>query len=149
MTDESHAGHRPPVGQDPAEARPPTSFGRLYPENDILAVVEDQATGDQALRALQQAGIPARDMDIMDAAWFLEVGRAFRERRSILQRLAALLAAEEGTYTAEYEEEARQGHPLLVVHAADRATAERIGHVLRGHGARRLRYYARNTVTDL
>ena len=149
MTNESHAQHRPQIEEDPVRAVPPTSFGELYPVHDILAVVEDQTTGEQARQSLRQAGVPESDMDLIDPAWFLEAGRTFKERRSPLQRLAALLAAEEGSYTAEYEEEARQGHPILVVHAGDRAGAERIGQVLRGHSARRMRYYDRNVIVDL
>jgi hypothetical protein len=88
-------------------------------------------------------------MDLMEPAWFLEAGRALKERRGVLQRLAALLAVEEGLYAAEYEDEARRGHPILVVHAGGSAGADRIGQVLREHGARRLRYYDRNVIVDL
>jgi hypothetical protein len=149
MPNESHAQHRPPTDQDPSLARPPTTFGQLYPEHDILAVAPDRTAGERALRALQQAGMPESDMDLLDPDWVLGAGRALKDRRSAGQRLAALLAAEEGSYAKEYEEEARQGHPILVVHAKDRARAEWIAGTLRQHGARRLRYYDRGVILDL
>ena len=149
MTDESHARHRPPTDRDPAQAAPRTSFGQPYPEHDILAVVEDRPAGEQVLRSLRHAGVPEGDMDLVEPAWLLEAGRAFEERRGVLQRLAALLAAQEGSYAAEYEEEARDGHPVLVVHAGDRAGVDRIRGVLKGHGARRIRYYGHFTIEDL
>jgi hypothetical protein len=149
MKDESHAQHRPPFEKEPAQAMPPTSFGQLYPENDILAVIEDRTVGNRVLQALGQAGVPEGDMDIIDPAWFLEAGRAFEERRGLLQRLAALVAMEEGIDVAEYKEEAARGHPIIAVHAGGHASVESIREVLRRHGAGRIRYYRRNTIEDL
>ena len=55
---------------------PPTTFGELYTEHDILVVVEDQVAGERVLQSLRQAGVPESDMDLMEPQWFLEAGRA-------------------------------------------------------------------------
>ncbi|MGD9892407.1 MAG: hypothetical protein AB7R89_17955 [Dehalococcoidia bacterium] len=149
MTNEDHAQHRPPFGQDPAKAEPPMKFGQFYPEKDIIAVVSDQAAGERALQALQRIGVPEGDMDVIDPAWFLDAELAANARRNVVQRLAALVASEEGSYASEYVEEARQGHSIVAVHAADRARAEAIGAVLKEHGGSRMRYYDRGTIEDL
>jgi hypothetical protein len=150
MTEGPHARHRPRTERDPAQTSPPTSLGRLYPTEDVLAVVDDRRTGERVLRALKEAGVPEDEMDIVDPDWFLAVGHAYRQRRGLLERLAALVAMQEGQFVAEYEQEARQGHPLLVVHAGDdRERVERVRGVLRAYGARRIRYYQPNVIEDL
>lgn len=149
MSNESHEQHRPPVGQDPAHAEPPTRFGQFYPEKDIIAVVDDRAAGERALQSLERSGVPADDMDLIDPELILDADRSLHESRNVVQRLAALVASEEGSYAAEYVEEARQGHPIVAVHAQDRAHAEAIGALLKQHGGRRLRYYDHQTIEDL
>jgi hypothetical protein len=149
MSNESHEQHRPPTGQNPAHAEPPTKFGQFYPEKDIIAVVDDRAAGERAIQSLERTGVPGDDMDLMEPEWFLDAERSADARRNIVQRLAALVATEEGSYAAEYVDEARQGHYILAVHAQDRAHAEAIGAVLKEHGGRRMRYYDRQTIDDL
>jgi hypothetical protein len=149
MTDRPHAQHRPTTDRDPAHAAPPTSFGWLYPEGDILAVVEDRSTGEQTLGDLRRAGVPEGDIDLLDAEWFLAAELAAEARRGPLQQLGAWLARAEGELAEAYRAEASRGHPILVVHAGDRTRVERIRGVLRGNGARWIRYYERYTIEDL
>jgi hypothetical protein len=137
------------MGQDSAHAMPPTKFGQFYPEHDVVGVVNDRAAGEQALQALQRVGVPDGDMDLIEPSWFLDAERRAAARRNVVQRLAALVASEEGSYAAEYIEEAEQGRFILVVHAQDRAHAEAIGAELKQHGAHRMRYYDRGTIEDL
>jgi hypothetical protein len=147
MAPPSHADHRPPVGQDLATAPPPpTEVGFLYPENDVLAVVDDRATGERALAALQQAGIPAGDMDLLPGGWFVERMRALRRRHRLLQLLAF---SDERDLIRGYVDEAANGHSLVTVHAAEPSVLERVRQVLVAHGARHLLHWERFTVTDL
>jgi hypothetical protein len=137
------------VDQDPTRSSPQTSFGWIYPEGDIVAVVEDRATGERAMLDLKQAGVPEGDMDLVDPAWFLAGEHAVEERRGFWQRLGAVVAQEEGDLIKEYVEEAREGHPFVVVHADDDDRAHLIRDVLRAHGARRIEYYRRYVIEDL
>jgi len=150
MSDESHAQHRPPVGKDPKEVRSaPTSFGQIYPVHDILGVIEDKDAGERALLALKRAGVPEDDADLLDPTWFINAQRNRREHQGTLARVASVIASEEGAYIREYEEEAQQGHWIIVVHAEQPETALRVRDVLKAHGARRLRHYQHHTVEDL
>jgi hypothetical protein len=151
VTEHSHAEHRPPVGQDPAQvARTmPRSMGHLYPVGDILAVVDDRAQAEQAVQALKAAGVPEGDVDLVDGAWFAQVMRSNKASWNPLQRVVALLAAEEGEVVHDYVEEAEQGGTILVIHARRQELWEQIARVLKTHGAHNLRHYGRLNITDL
>jgi len=149
MTDHSHAHHRPPVGQDPAQVSPPTSFGQLYPTDDVLAVMDDRAAAERAAGALREAGIPEDDYDVLDGAWVTEVMRTMEQGRGLLGRIAAAVAADDASYLQEFAKEAQQGRAILVVHAAEPDVRERVREVLAAHGARRMRHYGRWVITDL
>jgi hypothetical protein len=56
------SGHRPPMV-------PPTSFGNLYPTGDIIVAVKDHASARELVEALQMAGFPDTDLDILDPAF--------------------------------------------------------------------------------
>jgi hypothetical protein len=148
MTEQSHASHRQPP--DPAQrGAVPHKMGEFYPIDDIVAVVEDQATGERAVRDLVQAGVPEGDIDLIEGAWFIEHGRELKEGEGLAERLGRLVASEEHAYLREYEEEARQGHVLMAVHAADAETTEQVRRVLVAHGARRMRHYRERVIEDL
>ncbi|MDB5067948.1 MAG: hypothetical protein JWM18_4382 [Chloroflexi bacterium] len=147
MARPSHADHRPPVGQDPATAPPPpTEFGYLYPENDILALVDDRATGERALSALREAGVPAGDMDLIPGGWFVDKMRTLRQRHGLLQLLTF---SDERDLIQGYVEGAESGHHLVAVHAADPSVVQRVRLVLVANGARHLLHWERFTVTEL
>jgi hypothetical protein len=147
MARPSHADHRPPVGQDAATApSPPVELGYLYPENDILAVVDDRATGERALAALRQTGVPAGDMDLLAGGWFVERMRTLRQRHGLVQLLAL---SDERDLLRGYVEEAENGHHLIAVHAAEPGVVERVRRVLAVHGARHMLHWERFTVTEL
>jgi hypothetical protein len=147
MARPSHADHRPPVGQDPATApSPPIELGYLYPENDVLAVVDDRATGERALAALRQIGVPAGDIDLLAGGWFVERMRRLRQGHGLLQLLSL---SDERDLIRGYVEEAENGHHLIAVHAAGPGVAERVRGVLAAHGARHMLHWERFTVTEL
>jgi hypothetical protein len=150
MTQHSHSQHRPPAGQDAEHAgRPPTSLGQIYPTYDIVGVMPDKAAGEQALQELKNVGVPEGDMDLLDPERVVQAERDRHEQQSILQRLAALVSAEEGSYSEEYQEEARDGRWLIAVHAESPDTTARVRDILKAHGATRLRHYMPHTVEDL
>ena len=143
MSARTHAQHRAMMETSPAHAAPPSLFGWLYPEGDILAVVADRGAGDLALQALERAGVPVDDIDLVEPERFLAVEQASEQHRGPLHWLSALLGVAERELAEGYRDEAQRGHPILVVHAGDRARVERIGVVLRGQGARWIRHYER------
>src|SRR5919109_4404506 len=98
VSEHAHAAHRPPVHLEPAQAaeQAPVSLGQLYPQGDILAVIRDRAEAEQAVQALKDASVPEGEVDLVDGAWFAQAVRQIREHRNPVQRVIALLAADEG-----------------------------------------------------
>ncbi len=151
MTESAHAEHRPPVGRDPAQAATgmPRSMGHLYPLGDILAVINDRAEAERAVQALKEGGVPEGDVDLVDGAWFAQVMRANKESWNPLQRVVAVLGAEEGEVVRDYLEQADLGRTIVVVHAEQPEVWDCIARVLREHGAHHLRHYGRLEMTQL
>jgi hypothetical protein len=151
MTQSAHQEHRPSVGQEPADAarQMPKSMQHLYPMGDILAVIDDRAAAERAVQALKAAGVPEGDVDVVDGAWFTSVMRANKENWNPLQRVVALLGAEEGEVVRDNVQQAEQGHTLLVIHAEQPSAWECIAGVLKEHGAHHLRHYGRMEMTLL
>ena len=58
MPPKTHAEHAPPKPESDAPVHPPLSFGALYPEGDIHAVIDDREEAERAVQALRAAGIP-------------------------------------------------------------------------------------------
>jgi hypothetical protein len=147
MAEPSHPQHRPQVGQDPATAaQPPTELGYLYPENDILAVVDDQATGERALAALRQNGVSLDDMDLLAGDWFVERMTELRDRHRLKQLVGF---SDERDILQGYVDEAEKGHCLVMVHAAEPRLIESVRQVLVSIGAHDLHHWERFTITSL
>jgi hypothetical protein len=146
MSDHSHADHKPPH-------RTPGSFGVFYPENDIIAVIDDRAEAERAVEALQAAGIPAGDIDLATGEQVLEYDREFRRQQQNpvgrLARAVSHLFSEDARYEDEFAEAARAGRQFLVVHAPRAEVAERLRPILATHHARLARHYRRGIVVDL
>jgi hypothetical protein len=137
----SHAEHGP-------TRPPPTEFETFYPKGDIVAATEDRPRAEAVVRALRDAGFPAGDLDIVDPAVVLQAAEELRHRRGLLGRLGAIFG-DDGYFADQFEELARRGYPLVVVHAPEREDAKRAAAILRAHGVRAGSYYGRLTITDL
>jgi hypothetical protein len=121
----------------------------LYPVGDILAVIDDRPEAERAVQALTAAGVPQGDVDLVDGAWFAEAIRANRASWNPLQRVVAMLAAEEGEVVNDYLDQANQGRTILVVHADQQERWGPIVHVLRTHSAHHVMHYGRLRMTEL
>lgn len=148
----SHAAHRPPVHTDPTLSTPPLTFGTLYPQDDIVAVIDDLGQAHQAEAALHAAGIPADESDVLTAALVMEGLHDMERRRGWAGRLAAgvgSLVSDDAAHMRTYRDEAQRGHALVVVHAPRLAVVEQVRQVLRTHGAHGMRHYGSLAVTEL
>jgi hypothetical protein len=148
-----HAKHSPRSALDPTRAHtPPTSFGNIYPQDDVIAVIDDRESAERAVRALSDAGLPENDVDLLDGPAVVQTSRSFQQHRGTLQRLEAWLSSafsDDAAYARTYVLEAERGHYLLIAHAPHADVVERVRQVLRAHGAHSMRHYESLTVTDL
>jgi hypothetical protein len=150
VPEDAHGQHRPLASLDPAQAaeEAPLFLGQLYPIGDILAVIDDRAAAERARQALQDAGVPVGDVDLLDGAWFAQSMRQIQDRRSPLGRVVAWLSEEENI-TAQYVKEADQGHTIVVVHSEQPEVCGRVVRVLAQYGAHTLHHYGQLVITDL
>jgi hypothetical protein len=148
-----HVKHSLKHAHDPSRpSTPPISFGNIYPRDDVIAVIDDREAADRARQALVQAGIPEDDVDVADAASVLEADQDFRQHRGAVERFQAWLSAafsDDALDYRDYVHEAQRGHTLMMVHAQNARTVERVRQVLQAHGAHNMRYYGVLIVTDL
>jgi hypothetical protein len=153
MTEDRHFQHRPPIDKDASTlGKPPphtTLFGNFYPLNDVIAVIDERAKGEQAVQALKDAGIPDGDVDLLDGQWFAEAVRGLDRHGGIAARLAKFLPMDERLIVQRYIAEAEQGSYIIVVHAEQRDQMERVSRILAEFGAHEARHYGPSVITDL
>jgi hypothetical protein len=151
MTEHSHAEHRWPIDEDPAQAwrAAPTMLDRFYPMDDLVAVIDDRATAERAVQALKDAGVSDGDVDLVDGAWFAQAARSAVGQRGWVKRLTHLLPTDETYLAKTYVEEAEHQHNLVVVHAPSQDDVERARKVLAAHGGREMHHYGQNVIRDL
>jgi hypothetical protein len=137
----SHAEHRPP-------GPPPTEFGAFYPTGDIVAVAQDPGQAEAVVQTLRESGLAADDLDILEPAFVIRAAEELQRRRGFLGRLGAIFG-DDDYFAEQFVDLARKGHPLLLIHVADRESAKRVGAILKKHGVRIGSYYGRMTITDL
>ena len=137
----AHAKHSPRSALGPTRTRlPPTSLGNIYPLDDVVAVIDDKESAEQAIRALSDAGLRDDDMDLLDGPTVVEGDQSLRQRGGGLRKFEAWLSAvfsDDADYARTY------------VHAAEPEVVQRVSQVLRANGAHGMRHYELLTVTDL
>jgi hypothetical protein len=138
---EPHSAHRPPMA-------PPTSFGNLYPTGDIVVAVKDYASAKQLVEALQKAGFPDTELDILDPGFVEQADGELQRGRSLLARIGSVLG-DEGSIADSFLQLARAGHPIVLVHAPTPQTLERARPILARHHVLGASHYGKLTVTDL
>jgi hypothetical protein len=126
-------------------------LGVWYPKNYIVAAI-DPAHGAAAVKALLSAGFGSNSVHLHDSARIGQIRAAIYEHRTPLQRAAATVSrtlTDEGLMSQEYFEEAEAGASLIAVLAPEPPLAAEARQILAAHGARRMRFYGDNAITDL
>ena len=136
-----HSAHRPPMA-------PPTSFGNLYPTGDIIVAVKDHASARELVEALQMAGFPDTDLDILHPAFVEQAAEQLQRGRSLLARIGSVLG-DEGSLADRFLQLARAGHPIVLVHAPAHETLERARPILARHHVIKASHYGKLAITDL
>lgn len=125
---------------------------RPYPVDDVVGVINDQASAEHAVQALRNAGLPEQDINLLDGLSVIATRRSHEQQHGNLHRFAARLASlfsDDVAYALEYLHEAERGHYLLIVHAPEHRVLERIRRGDSWSRRHTMRQYACLTVTDL
>lgn len=126
-------------------------LGVWYPRNYIVAAV-DPTQGTAAVRALLAAGFGGNSVHLHDGARIDQIRAAIYEQRTPMQRAAASISralTDEGLMSQEYFEEAEAGASLIAVLAPEPRLVTEARRILAAHGARHMRFYDDNCITDL
>ena len=75
-----------------APVPPPSSWGVIYPQGDILAVIDDCAEADQAVQALETAGTPAEDIFLVEGRRAIEIMQDFQQHQHALGRIGRAIS---------------------------------------------------------
>ena len=122
----------------------PSSWGSIYPEGDIIAVIDDRAGADSAVRAIEAIGIPADDIFLIEGPRAVSSMEDFREHQRVLGRIGRAISrvmSDSLQFEREYLDEARKGHHLLGVRTSSSEEVERVRPVLHAHQAHHVRHY--------
>jgi hypothetical protein len=135
-----------------APVPPPSSWGVIYPEGDIVAVIDDCAEADRAVQALEAAGISDHDIFLIEGRRAVEIMQDYRQHQHVLGRIGRAISelmSDSSRFSREYLDEARKNHHLLVMHAPSAEVVDRVRSVLRAHRAHHVRYYGSLAIEDL
>jgi uncharacterized membrane protein len=128
------------------------SFGRWYPTDFVVALVDDAAHADRAAAVLEAASFPRGEIDYRDSEQVLEQVEAFRREEGRVQRTVGQIQEHvsfEGQVGRRFREAAQRGEAIVAVRAETPDRVEAAGQVLRAQGARGIYHFGRWTVADL
>jgi hypothetical protein len=111
---------------------PERPSGVIYPKNYVVGVIDDPQEAERAVQALQEAGFTHQDIRLFHNEEVIAHVQEAKKRRNRLQRLVAAFqqGTDEGDDIQVYVEEARLGHHILNVHAANDAQVERVRDII-------------------
>ncbi len=135
----------------------PTKFlGTLladwYTEDYVVAVIDDLQEAEAAAETLRQAGFGEGEIRLFEGAQVAGRIDETAKRRSLLERAVVSVrsvASDESIISEDYEQEAREGHQLLVVHTETQEQVNQAYRILRAHHGHAIEHFGRWVITDL
>jgi hypothetical protein len=123
-----------------------------YPDNDVIAVIDDPAEVDKAVAELRKAGAHAEDMQVLHGQEIVERIDASGTHCGLLKHIGWFIASVYGEGSAiarEYEGEGRVGHHLVLVHVHSPNDVDRMKDILEAHGGHDIKFFGHWAITDL
>ena len=130
--------------------QPAQSIG--YPSRKVLAVIDDDATADEAVAELRAAGVEADALTVLrgpaDADRMDGMGSVQGWRRR-LRRLTEFTVMDQLPDFVLYEHALRDGRTVLAIDARTDSDKRRAHEILRAHGGHFTNYYGRFATEEL
>ncbi|HEY7126865.1 MAG TPA: hypothetical protein VH540_23205 [Ktedonobacterales bacterium] len=137
-------------------AKPTKFLGILladwYAEDYEVAVIDDVEEARAAVAALHQAGFDEGEARLFDGKQAVEQFDETEKRRSLLERAVVsvrTVASDESIISEDYEEEAREGHQLVVVYTETQEQVDQAYQILLAHHGHAIEHFGRWVITDL
>lgn len=122
----------------------PQSFGAFKPVGHVVVAMPDDTRAAQAARVLRDAGFEAEDILEYTAE------EENDEMHRMLQYTSQIAGfGYEVTLMRRYQELAREGASWLIVFAPDEAKGQRVGEIVKAHGALLAEKYHDLVIEDL
>jgi hypothetical protein len=134
---------------DQATSTPSTIW---YPENDVLAVVDDAAQVDATITELRAQGVHAEDIQVLHGQEVVDRVDASGAHCGLLKHLmwyVASVFSDEREFARGYEAEGRAGRYLLAVHVHAVDEVEKVRATIGAHGGHEMRFFGHWAITDL
>ncbi len=128
---------------------PPTSFGVIYPEGDVVTVIDDGVQAARAVEALRRTGIAGKDIVLLSGPEAAAAVQSAQAHVGFFKYLFEETFMDELTLQGDYLDQAQQGRSILRVRAYNLAHARQIRGHLAPYHAHSVMYYGHATVTDL
>ncbi len=128
---------------------PPSSFGIVYPEGYLVAVIDDPTHAEQAAAALRAEGIADDAIKLVSGPDAVTYADNLRNRARPGQKMLQQLFMDELSFQQEYDAQVQQGHSLLNVRVENVEHAHQIVALLVPYQAHGVKYYGRWIVTDM
>jgi hypothetical protein len=122
-----------------------------YPMNRIVAVIDDQAHVDTALRQLQEAGIDATAVNVLSGSQGARLLDSSGTKHGLLARLLRLAqqTAYEGDMLAAHQRALMAGHQVIYVPVSNRKEGAAVVEVLRANGGYFMHHFRRWGIEQL
>lgn len=115
-----------------------------YPNDCIVGIVDDDAQAAEVRRLLAEAGLDASTSVLRGPAAADEID-ASGAHHGLIARIVRLVqfTTMDGEQSQRYEDEARQGHSVFIVHLDEHENIEKVRAVLKDHGGHFINWYGR------
>lgn len=127
---------------------PKTSHGTMYPKNYVVGVIDDLQEAQQAEQAFKAAGYPSEENRLLTSDEEIHKAQEIEGHKNRLQRFFSSFNSSEAE-AQMYQQEAQKGRHVLYVHAKSQDDVDKIGDLMRQHGARMIKFFGSWAVTDI
>ena len=120
-----------------------TSLGGWNPVGCLVSVIDDPREAAHAVMALRALGFPPEHVRLIPAADLLANVGGSGQRDGLIARVICMLAdwSDNAIFAAEYLDEARRGHQVVMVYAPAPEQADQAHVVVGRHCAHMVRHY--------
>ena len=120
-----------------------TSLGGWNPVGCLVSVIDDPREAAHAVMALRASGFPPEHVRIIPPNDLLASVGGSGQRGGLIARVVCMLAdwSDNTIFAAEYLDEARRGHQVVMVYAPALERADQAHVVVGHHGAHMVRHY--------
>ncbi len=128
-----------------------THSGALYPNNYVIAVIDNPQDAEKAVQTLRDAGYGSEDIRLFRGQELVEMLQEKEQKQGVMDRIASafLRGSDDGDDLQKYVEEARKGHSVINVYERKSENANHIRDILAPFHAHTIKHFGTWTITNI